>query len=169
MFDMEKYNSTPEIVLQKLDMFEKFCTGDHELSPQEFTTLNVELSASALMHIGRKKLVKKSGDKHFVWRGLDDREHDLGPADALNIIREAPGFHKIRSMSLGHNYVESNEIKNIEDKGKNVSVVKMKDGSIGIGPNYRIALRNASLRMHLKNKFNLTSKLTFWQRWHGNA
>ena len=158
-----------EQVLGRLQEFELFCIGEKPLSPQQFKLLNMELSVSAVVHIGRTYLQKMEDGKHLIWTGPDDRAHDLGPVDSLNVCRDYPGFSRMRSRSLGGDNVVKNEILDAPVSGKKISVVRMDDGSEGIAPNYSMALRNAALKMHLKREFNRLNRMDVWMRFYGHA
>ena len=93
----------------------------------------------------------------------------MGFLHKTNINRDYPGFNSKRSRALGGNHIKNNEVISSPNGNGNISVVTMKDGSTGIGPNYRIALRNASLKMHLKSQFNYLSLATLWNKILGTA
>ncbi|MEM7651080.1 MAG: hypothetical protein AAF204_03235, partial [Pseudomonadota bacterium] len=52
---------------------------------------------------------------------------------------------------------------------KQVTIVRMKDGTSGVGPDYKMALRNASLKMHLKLAFEKANKADIWKKYYGNC
>ncbi|MCK5285582.1 MAG: hypothetical protein KAJ86_08370 [Alphaproteobacteria bacterium] len=168
MFNFNIIKSNSEKVLSNLENFELFCIGEKELSPQEFTNLNKELSISAIKYIGQSKFCRKKDGKHLIWIGLDNQEHDLGKVNAINITKDYPGFHKSRSLSLGHDHVTKNDVVDIP-KCEPMNIVKMDDGSTGIAPNYKMALRNASLKMHLKHTFNSLNYVDAWMQFYGHA
>lgn len=152
MFGFSK--NTTELALSRLKRFELYCLGKGHLSPEEFTALNIELSIDAVEHVGNHFVRDCMDGKHLIWTGADKSEHDLGLTDEQNVMRDYPGFNRLRSLSLGHNLVSSNETIDIPGLRRQMTVVKMNDGSTGVAPNYKMALRNASLKMHLKEEFN---------------
>jgi hypothetical protein len=152
-----------------LEDFESFCLGRSHLTPQQFASLNTELSVGAVLKVGKNRIERKDDGEHLIWTAPDHTEHDLGTVDNLNIARDYPGFHRTRSLSLGHTDVVENEVMHIPALNHNISKVKMKDGSIGYGPNYKIALRNAALRMHLKKEFERANPFNIWKMFYSNA
>lgn len=167
------WNKSPkdngEALLSHLKEFEKFCLGETHLTPLQFRELNMELSVNAVQKIGKHRYQNAPDGQHLLWTGLDNREYDLGPADSPNVLRDYPGFHKLRSLALGHDLVSENTLIEAPRKGGQVTQVKLKDGTTGIGPNYKMALRNAALKMHLKHQFNQHNKMDVWSRFYGNA
>ncbi|MGB4056996.1 MAG: hypothetical protein WBK77_02805, partial [Alphaproteobacteria bacterium] len=166
---LHSFETDKQQILLHLENFEHFCLGKKYLSPGEVQSLNEELSIGAIVHIGKYKLQKKGEDVYVVWRSPDGGEHDLGPIDKLNVMRDCPGFHRSRSLALGHDYVETSGQVTASDGHSQVSVVKMKDGSTGYGPNYKVALRNAALKMHLKGAFERANPSGLWKMIYGNA
>jgi len=169
MFGLQSLQINPKKVLSKLKEFEDFCLGREQLSPEEFKSLNIELSMGAVFHIGKRRFIKECDGKHLLWTGLDDREYDLGPVHKMDVMHDCPGFHRSSTMSLGNNLVKNNEVMEIPQLKKQVSIVRLNDGSVGIGPNYKLALRNASLKMHLSKAFRLSSPPDAWKEHYGNA
>lgn len=169
MFGLHNLQINPKKVLSKLSDFENFCLGRLNLTPTEFTDLNMELSMGAVFHIGKRRFAKELDGKHLLWTGLDDREYDLGPVHKLDIFHYGPGFHRNATMSLGHDLVENNEVMQIPGLKKQISVVKLKNGSIGVGPNYKVALRNAAIKMYLEKEFRRANPLDGWKAHYGNA
>lgn len=169
MLSIEETKPTTKKILDQLDQFEKFCLGQEVLHPSKFRDLNNELSVSAVLMIGKLRFQKHNNVRHAIWLGLDEQEYDLGNADDINVMRDYPGFHAARSMALGHNHVaETKFIEHPRGDGSLCEVI-MKDGSRAIGPNYRMALRNAALRMHIKNQFNKLSLARVWFGIWGHA
>lgn len=168
MFGFQSLQINPEKVLSRLKDFELFCLGKKELSPEQFKELNKELSVSAVLHIGKRSFRKDIDGKHLIWTGMDEREHDLGPVNNLDVVKEYPGFHRTRSLSLGHDRVTENEIMDVP-RHHPVTIVKLADGSTGIAPNYKMALRNAALKMHLKEQFNRKNRMDIWTKFYGHA
>ena len=169
MFGFNTQQETPETLLSHLKDFEMFCLGKKEMSPDKFKSLNVELSISAVEHIGERHIRKEADGKHLIWIGPDKREHDLGLVDESNVIRDYPGFHRTRSLSLGHDQVVENDMVDVPTLRRQVSMVKMKDGSTGLGPNYKMALRNAALKMFLKRECDRLNRMDIWDRFYGRA
>lgn len=150
MLNIESMRPSVKAMLSHIDEFEKCCMGEKKMSPSRFREINAELSMGAVLLIGKHRYQNARDGKHLFWRGLDDREYDLGPAHDANVMREYPGFHAMRSLALGNHHVVENDVVDIPGHRNNFSIVKMSDGSTGIGPNYRLALRNAALKMYLK-------------------
>ncbi|MGQ0527931.1 MAG: hypothetical protein ACT4OY_07905 [Alphaproteobacteria bacterium] len=169
MFSLFSSREQSEQILAMIDEFEMFCRGEKFMAPDQFREINEEISVSAVMRIGKHRLDRSKDGAHLIWIAPDKSKHDLGPVNNLNIMRDCPGFHRSRSLLLGRDDVLETKLINVPSIKKNISVVKMKDGSIGYGPNYKIALRNAALKMHLKREFSRASLLSFWRSSHGNA
>lgn len=159
----------PEKVLKRLKDFELFCLGEKPLTPENFKTLNEELSLSAVLHIGTRHFRKERDGKHLIWESPDHREHDLGPIDNIDIMHTCPGFHKTRTLALGAADVLETDIIDIPPSHRQVTIVRMKDGTTGIGPNYKMALRNAALKMHLRSAFEKANKQDIWKQYYGNC
>ncbi|MCC6597707.1 MAG: hypothetical protein IT559_02840 [Alphaproteobacteria bacterium] len=168
MFGKSLYRKTDKI-LERLKEFEMFCMGEKYLTPEKFTSLNKELSISTIMHIGKHRYKTLPDGDHFFWTDLDNREHDLGIADDLNIFQECPGFHKTRTHALGNTDVVETRIVDIPSSRRQATMVVMKDGTTGIAPNYKLALRNAALKRHLKTSFKNASGWNIWKKFYGNA
>ena len=154
MLGLRSIKPDPKDVLAVLEDFELFCLGKKHMSPERFMELNIELSVSAVHSIGRHRYQHSADGRHLLWTGPDEREHDLGPVDEVNVLRNYPGFNRSRTLSLGHDQVAENEVIDVPALRRQITVVKMKDGSTGVAPNYKMALRNAALKMHLKHQFN---------------
>ena len=156
-------------LLNHIDTFEEFCLGKRAYTPSAFRAINEELSLGAVLMLGRHRLQRERDGNHLLWKGFDKREHDLGPVNEANIMRDFPGFHRKRSLSLGNKDVKETQIVPHPQGKGNLSIVIMKDGTVGIGPDFRIALRNAALRMHLKARFNFAAMLSGWKVPWGHA
>lgn len=156
-------------ILDMLERFESSCLGQIDLSQDEFKKINEELSMQSILAIGSHKIARSRHEDHLIWIAPDHTHHDLGAFGKINVMRECPGFHKTRSLLLGHKDVVENGLIDIPSQKKSISMVKLKDGSIGYGPNYRLALRNAALKMHLKRQFRKANPLHIWKRFYGNA
>ncbi len=169
MLSIENARPTAKRLLHHIEVFEAFCTGDELYTPDKFREINQELSVGAVLMIGRHRYQKDIDGKHLLWRGLDDNEYDLGNVNNANVMRDYPGFHAKRSLSLGSNHVINSEIIPAPHGRGNLCIVTMEDGSTGIAPNYRMALRNAALKMHLTAKFNHFSLANVWNRVWGHA
>jgi hypothetical protein len=169
MFLFNNIQLKPDRIISYLQDFEAFCLGEKRLSPEEFKNLNIELSINAVLHIGKHKFKRCEDGRHLIWTGPDHREHDLGSIDQMNVMRDYPGFNKVRSLALDHGDVEETKVINVPLSRRQLTLVKMKDGSTGIGPDYKTALRNAALKKKLKKHFNGRSGEDLWKRFHGSA
>lgn len=149
--------------------FEMSCLGEKPLSPDDFVMLNKELSLSAVNFIGECHFERKEDGHHVIWTAPDKSSHDLGVLTEINVMKDYPGFHKARSLCLGHKDVIENEVLSIGHSRKHVSMVKLKDGTEGYGPNYKIALRNAALKSRLQKQFLRVNPLDLWKKFYGNA
>ncbi len=156
MYELQALQSKPQEILAHLELFEDYCMGKNVLTPEEYKALNIELSIGAVVHIGRKLFKNYNDGKHLIWISPDNKEHDMGLINNIDVFRDYPGFNRSRSLCLGKDMVDRYEVIEIEGKG-NITRVVMEDGSFGIGPNYRMALRNAALKMHLTQRFNFYS------------
>ncbi len=169
MLHIENARPSSKQILLNIEAFEHFCMGNRQFSPSKFREINEELSIGAVLLLGKHRFLRHAEGKRLMWRGLDNTEHDLGYIHNAKVMRDYPGFHAKRSLSLGNNLVVESKIIPITNGRGNVSVVTLEDGSIGVGPNYRIALRNAALKMHLSPRFNMMSLNDIWGRVWGNA
>ena len=169
MLSIENARPTHKQIQNHLEMFERFCLGETRMTSDKFMEINRELSIGAVLLVGARKYHKDNNQKYLIWRGLDNKEHNLGLVHDANILRDYPGFNAQKSNSLGgHHVKEAKIIASPTGKG-NISVVTMADGSTGIGPNYRTALRNAALKMEIKKKFNYLSLSSIWKAVWGHA
>ncbi len=137
------------------------------MSPEHFQTLNEELSMSAVLHIGTRHYRKEMDGKHLIWQGLDSREHDLGLIDDLQLRHTGPGFHRSSTNALAGENVAKSDVIELPKSKRQVSLVIMKDGTTGVGPDYKTALRSAALKMHLKQTFEQQNKSSIWERYYG--
>lgn len=170
MFDPGSFTIDKKTLLSSLEEFEGFCLGKKRLTPEEVQELNEQLSLGAIIHVGKYRFQKIENETHLFWVSPDDRtEHNLGPVDKLNVMRDCPGFHRARSLALGQSHVETSGQVPDANGYSHVSMVKMKDGSTGYGPNYKMALRNAALKMHLKGAFKRANPGGIWKLFYGNA
>lgn len=169
MFLFNRSSNKAEKILASIEDFEACCLGKKDMSPKQFQSLNRELSMNAVLNIGRHRLSYKTDGRHLIWRSPDNREYDLGKVEDLNVFRDYPGFHKRRSLSLGQDHVTKSEVIDAPGSRQKLSVVKMKDGSKGIGPNYKIALRNAAMKMHLREQFHKQNPTNLWKDFYGYA
>ncbi len=166
---LQDYKISAEKVLTIIEEFEQFCLGKKTMSPEKFMDLNQDLSISAVLHIGSSRTEWRDDGNHVIWAAPDNSEHDLGPIENLNVTRDYPGFHRTRSLSLGQESVEGNELLHIASSDRNITKVRMKDGTVGYGTDYKIALRNAALKMNLKKQFNKANPPNLWKIFYGNA
>ena len=169
MLGIENARPTARKILNHIDTFEEFCLGKRAYTPSVFREINEELSVGAVLMLGRHRYQRARDGNHLLWKGLDQREYDLGPVHDANVMRDFPGFNRKSAASLGMKNVKETQIVPHPNGTGNLCIVIMKDGTIGIGPDYRIALRNAALRMHLKSRFNFTSLLGMWKTVWGKA
>lgn len=169
MFELQALHIAPKKVLHKLNEFEQFCLGKIPMSPEEFKELNKQLCIGAILHIGKRGYNKQEDGKHLIWTGPDNKKHDLGPVHKLDVMRKGPGFHRSSTNSLDNATVIENKQLEIPHLKKQISVVELKDGSIGVGPNYKVALRNAALKMYLKKAFKMSNPPDAWKEHYGNA
>lgn len=143
--------------------------GQEKYTPHHYRAINEELSISAVLMLGKMKLRQDMNGKRVIWKGLDHQDYDLGYAHNAKVMRNYPGFHRRSAKALGANEIqEICIIPKASGKG-NISKVILKDGTEGIGPDYRIALRNAVLKRHLLNQFNTSSLSHVWNRVWGNT
>ncbi len=169
MISLEHARPTAKGLLNHIDTFEAFCMGKCNLTPANFRELNEELSIGAVLMLGKRRYKNDIDGKRLIWTGLDNKEHDLGLVEHANVMRDYPGFHAKRSLSLGNSLVKESEIISSPDSIGNLSIVTMIDGSTAIAPNYRMALRNAAIKMHLSKKFNFLSLSEIWNKVWGHA
>ncbi len=162
MINIETARPTTKKILSNISEIEDFCLGSKSFSPELFREINEELSIGAVLMVGKRRYQREADGKRLFWLGLDNNEHDMGMVHDARVKRYYPGFHASSSRSLGGDHVSDNEIITAPNGRGNISIVTMTDGSKGIGPNYRIALRNAALKMHLKSKFNYFSLSGIW-------
>lgn len=167
MLNIENARPTAKKILNNVSTFESFCMGKAHYSPTEFRAINKELSIGAVLMLGKYRYQQSENGRRLLWQGLDEREYDMGLTHEAHVMRDYPGFNAKRSRSLEGNMVaESAVIAGPNGKG-NLSIVTMKDGTVGIGPDYKIALRNAALKLHLKanfNRFSLANLFkSFWR------
>ncbi len=169
MINIEAARPTTKKILSNIDEIENFFMGSKKFSPARFREINEELSISAVLMLGKRRYQSSADGKRLFWQGLDNKEHDMGLVHDANVKRHYPGFHAISSRSLGGEHVSANKTIVSPNGRGTLSVVTMADGSKGIGHNYRIALRNAALKMHLKSKFNYFSLSDIWKNILGTA
>jgi len=169
MTNIESARPTRCKILAHIEEFEKFCTGQKKHTPSEFRKVNRELSIGTALLIGKHRYQRDEEGKRLIWRGLDNKEYDLGHIHDANIMRDYPGFHARHCQSLSANSVQESKVIRIADGKKSITTVTMQDGSTGIGPNYRMALRNAALKMHFKKEFNTFSLSNLWNQVWGHA
>jgi hypothetical protein len=122
-----------------------------------------------VLHIGQHKFKDGPEGRHLIWIAPDAQEHDLGPAAHQDLFLECPGFHRGRTHALGQKEVQASDVIDSPVCGKSFTVVKLKDGTQGIGPNYKMALRNAALKRTLQSQFTRASGKSLWDRLSGRA
>jgi len=168
MFGFKTIKTNPQTIFSQLRDFEAYCLGKKFLSPENFRLINEELSLGSVLNIGKHRFVSRTDGTHLIWTDPMNEVHDLGPVDELRVMREYPGFHRYRSLALGHSHVL--ECKVIDaPNNQAVTMIKMNDGTVAFGTNYKTALRNAALKMHLKSAFMKANPATSWQKVYGNA
>lgn len=148
MHRLQTLDVSVEEILMHLEDFERYCLGKHFMKPEDFTHVNQRLSLGTVLHIGKTHFMDAEDGKHLIWTAPDAREHDLGCIENIDISAECPGFHRIRSLSLGHNQVTKQEIIEVPYLGY-VTKVTLNGDVEGIGPDYKTALRNAVLKTQL--------------------
>ena len=151
-----------------LEDFENFCLGNKFIPPEEFRFIDKKLSIGTVMHIGSTYFRNGEDGKHLIWIAPDEREHDLGSIENLDSTDEYPGFHRGRSLALCHEQVAAHEIIDVPYIGYATKVI-LADGTAGIGPNYKKALRNAALHQQLKQDFRLFSFSGIWSHLKSRA
>ncbi len=83
-------------------------------------------------------------------------------------MRDYPGFHRKSINALGKSQIKECKVIPTNENRKYVSMVTLHDGTTGLGNDYRIALRNAILKQHLKKQFNMASLSSIWNTiWAG--
>ncbi len=170
MLSIENARPTNKQIMSHLEEFERFCLGETRLQPAKFREINEELSIGAVLMLGKRRYQNhEDGQRHLIWRGLDNQEHDMGQISDAHVMRDYPGFNAKRSRSLGVDMISESKIITAPNGKGHVSVVTMEDGSTGIGLDYRMALRNAALKMHLKKTFNTFSLASLWNSLWGQA
>jgi len=169
MIDIETAKPKAKQILSNIKDIEEFYMGDKVFSPEKYREINEELSVGAVLLIGKRRYKTDSSGKKLYWKGLDNREYDMGLVHETNIKRDYPGFNARRSRALAGDLVQNNEVISKTNGNGSISIVTMRDGSTGLGPNYRIALRNAALKMHLKSSFNYASLSSIWNTILGYA
>tara|TARA_B100001989_G_C24535773_1_gene464291 strand:+ start:1093 stop:1602 length:510 start_codon:yes stop_codon:yes gene_type:complete len=169
MLSIDNIRPSTKKILKNIEAFERHCMGESLMSPERFREINMELSVGAVVTIGKYRFRNAGDGKHVFWIGADGEEYDLGYAHDVNVFRDYPGFHGQRSVALAGDKVAESKVIHIAGVKGSVTVVTMLDGSVGVGPNYRMALRNAALKMHLKSYFNRLSLASIWGRIMGHA
>ncbi len=169
MINIETARPTASQMLDNINEIEAFLMGKRKFSPTKFREINADLSVGAVLMLGKRRYEKSAEGRRLFWQGLDEHEHDMGLVHDANITRNYPGFKAKASRSLGGSHVLNNKIITAPNGKGSLSIVTMQDGSEGIGPNYKIALRNAALKMHLKSQFNCLSLASLWNKILGNA
>lgn len=169
MLNIETARPTAKKMLCHINKFESFCMGKASYSPSEFREINEEISVGTVLMLGKYRYQRETDGKRLLWQGLDKQEHDMGLTHDAHVMRDYPGFNAKKSRSLEGNMVaDSTVISGPNGKGS-LSVVTMKDGTVGIGTDYKIALRNAALKVHLKSSFNRFSLATLFKSIWGSA
>lgn len=164
MLNIENARPTAQKLFNHLKTFESFCEGQANISPEEFRELNEEISISTVLLLGTRRYEKTPKGRRLFWRSNDQNEYDLGLVRDAKILRDYPGYNARCSLSLGAGKtIESHIIPAPRGKGTLLEVT-LEDGSSAIAPNYRMALRNAVLKMHLKSQLNNKRFVNLWNR-----
>lgn len=152
MLNIETARPTAKTLINHIETFEAFCDGKEHLSPQQFRTLNEELSVATVLMIGKRRYQKTTEGKRLYWSTPNGKEHDLGLARDAKIMRDYPGYNARCSISLaGDKEIESVVIPAPRGKGTLMQVT-LEDGYSAVAPNYRMAVRNAMLKKHINDK-----------------
>lgn len=168
MLNIEHAQPTAKKILSHIEYFEKYCLGEWDCPPSKFRQLNEELSIGTVLLLGKYRYQREKAGTRLYWSGLDMREHDMGLVNETQIMRDFPGFHAKRTNALGNHLVERSETIITKNK-KSICVITMADGTTAVGLDYRMALRNAALKMHLTAKFNYYSLSNLWSKFWGSA
>jgi hypothetical protein len=157
-----------EKLMERLAEFEEFCMGRRVLSPERFMDINKELSLGTLQYVGRHHLQRQTDGDHLIWVDNTQRPHDLGLADDLDILHQCPGFHRGRTLALApESDILSTDIIHVALRKAHMTTVTLKDGVEGIGPDFKVALRNAVLKRQLTSQFNKARGFSFWSLFTG--
>jgi hypothetical protein len=167
MLGKELLNIKSDTLLERLNEFEQSCLGIKTISPERYMDINKELAMGAVLYIGRHRMGRAEDGDHLIWTDPEKRVHDLGPVDNLDVLHECPGFHRTRTLAIGQHEVVRTEVIDIPPFRKQMTKVFLKDGSEGVGPDFKIALRNAALKKHLKTQFNKAKGFSFWELFAG--
>lgn len=149
----------PEKLIERLEQVELHMLGDPGLTEDRFQTMNEELSVCSVLYVGERKFRRHRNEKHLIWITPDREEHDLGPITRLNVTRDYPGFHYLRTLAMGQDKVCDHEKITLPSTGLTINSVMMDDGSVGVGSTYRLALRNAALKKRLREITSRPSRL----------
>lgn len=169
MLDIANIRPTAKALMSQLDVFEDFCQGHGSISPQEFLTLNQDLSIGTVLMMGSRRYEKTPEGNRLFWKSMDQREYDLGYVRDAKVLRDYPGYNAQSSLSLrAGQEILSEVIPSPRGKGSFYRV-ELEDGTEAIAPNYRMAVRNVILKSHLKSQFNKLSLADLWGRVWGNA
>lgn len=168
MLNIEHARPTAKKILSHVEYFEKYCLGEWDCPPSKFRQINEELSIGTVLLLGRYRYQREKDGTRLFWTGLDLREHDMGLVNDAKIMRDFPGFHAKRTNALGNHLVARSETIRTKNK-KTMCMITMTDGTTAVGLDYRMALRNAALKMQLTAKFNHYSLSSIWNRIWGHA
>lgn len=168
MIDLLSLRAKKDEVMVLLKDYEAFCLGKKQLTPEQFYEINRELCLCAALNIGRNRIERREDGSHLIWIAPDKSVHDLGTLENID-PRNYPGFHRGRSLSLAQDSVASHELIEVPEAKRHTTMVRMKDGSAGYGPNYKQALRNAALKMSLKSQFDWANPKNLWSMFYGSA
>ncbi|MGH1457005.1 MAG: hypothetical protein ACRBDI_09510 [Alphaproteobacteria bacterium] len=164
MLNIENARPKTQQILQHLETFEGYCLGKEDYIPARYREINEELSITTVLFLGKRKYYKDTKGKRIIWKGLDDKDYDLGYTHNAKVMRDYPGFHRKTIKALGENQIKECKIIPISDQNKSIAMVTLHDDTVGLGHDYRIALRNAILKQHLKKQFNMASLSDIWNK-----
>jgi hypothetical protein len=77
------------------------------------------------------------------------------------------GFNKVRTLACAKEEICETEIVAIPHSRHYMTRVKFKDGTQGIGPDFKIAMRNAVLKKELKSQFKKAAGFSLWELFTG--
>ncbi len=155
LLNLEHARPTAQKILNHIATFEYSCTGQDRLTPEQFREINEELSISAVLLLGMRRYQKTSEGKRIFWKiSSEDEEHDLGFVRDAKVVRDYPGYNCRSSRALAKNIVKSTAIIPSPTGKGTLTEVTLIDGSTAIAPNYRMAVRNAALKMFIQSQYS---------------
>lgn len=167
LFRGHRSESARQEILASLQDFESFCMGEKSMSPTQFQNLNVKLSIQTVLNIGRRQMIDHKDGARLLWITPDERAHDLGPVGHRDVTTRYPGFSRGSSLALGQKDVLTHEVVDVPQVRRFMTVVTLRDGTGGVGPDFKTALRNAVLRRYLSTVSRKRSN--GFSRWMGSV